>query len=67
MPTGVSNKDGRIFFVKIVSHTFPDKESHTHIIYEYILKPEITESNNLEAFQRELSCHIKQYDAIQGN
>jgi hypothetical protein len=42
MPTGISNKDGCIFFIKIVSHSFPDKETHkeTHkeIIYEYTLK-----------------------------
>jgi hypothetical protein len=28
MPTGLSNKYGRIFFIKLVSHTFPDKEAH---------------------------------------
>jgi hypothetical protein len=67
MPTGISNKDGRNFFVKIFSHTFPDKETQKGIIYEYILKIEITESKNMEAFQQELSRHIKQYDAIQGN
>jgi hypothetical protein len=49
------------------SHTFPDKEAHKRIIYEYILKLEITESNNMEGFQRELRRHIKQYDAIQGS
>jgi hypothetical protein len=55
MPLGLSNKDGRIFFIKIVSHTFPYKEDHKHIIYKYILKLEITESNNnMEGFQREL-------------
>jgi hypothetical protein len=32
MPTGLSNKDGRIFFIKLVSHTFPDKEAHKQII-----------------------------------
>jgi hypothetical protein len=67
MPTGLSNKDGRIFFIKLVSHTIPDKEAHKRIIYEYILKLEITESNNMEGFQRELRRHIKQYDAIQGS
>jgi hypothetical protein len=67
MPTGISNKYGRIFFIKIVSHTFLDKEAHKRIIYEYILKLEITESNNMEAFQGELSRHVKKYDAIQGN
>jgi hypothetical protein len=67
MPTDLRDKDGRIFFVKIVSHTFPYKEAHTRIIYEYTLKLEITESHNLEGFQRELSRHIKQYEAIQGN
>jgi hypothetical protein len=65
MPIGLSNKDGRIFFVKLISHTFPDKEAHKRIIYEYILKLEINESNNMEGFQRELQRHIKQYDAIQ--
>jgi hypothetical protein len=25
MPIGLSNKDGRILFIKLVSHTFPDK------------------------------------------
>jgi hypothetical protein len=59
MPTGISNKDGHMFFVKIVSHTFPDKEAHKRIIYEYILKLEIIQSNNMEAFKRELSRHIK--------
>jgi hypothetical protein len=58
VPTGLSNKDGRLFFIKLVSHTFPDKEAHTRIIYEYILKLEITESNNVEGFQRELQRHI---------
>jgi hypothetical protein len=67
MPIGLSNKDGRIFFVKLVSHTFPDKEPHKHIIYEYILKLEITESNTMKGFQRELQRHIRQYDAIQGS
>jgi hypothetical protein len=67
MSTGLSNKDRRIFFIKLVSHTFPDKEAHKQIIYEYILKLEITESNNMEGFQRELRRHITQYDAIQGS
>jgi hypothetical protein len=64
MPIGLRNKDGRIFFIKIVSHTFPDKEAHKHMIYEYILKLEIKESNNMEGFQQELRRHIRQYDAI---
>jgi hypothetical protein len=51
MPLGLSKKDGRIFFIKIISHTFPDKEAHKRIIYEYILKLEITDSNNMEGFQ----------------
>jgi hypothetical protein len=67
MSIGLSNEDGCIFFIKIVSRTFPDKEVHKHIIYEYILKLEITESNNMEGFQRELKRQIKQCDAIQGN
>jgi hypothetical protein len=67
VPTGLINKYGRIFFIKLVSHTFPDKEAHKRIIYEYILKLEITESNDMEGFQRELRRHIKQYDAIQGS
>jgi hypothetical protein len=67
MPIGLSNKDRRIFFIKLVSRTFPDKESHKRIIYEYILKLEITKYNNMEGFQRELQRHIKQYDAIQGS
>jgi hypothetical protein len=66
MPIELSNKDGRLFFIRLVSHTFADKEAHKQIIYEYILKLEITESNNMEGFQRELRRHIKQYDAIQG-
>jgi hypothetical protein len=28
MPIGLSNKYGRLFFIKLVSHTFPDKEAH---------------------------------------
>jgi hypothetical protein len=67
MPIGLSNKDGRSFFIKLVSHIFPDKEAHKRIIYEYILKLEMTESNNMAGFQRELQRHIKQYDAIQGS
>jgi hypothetical protein len=59
MPLGLSNKDGSIFFIKIVSHTFPDKEAHKCVIYEYILKLEITKSNNMEGFQGELQRHIK--------
>jgi hypothetical protein len=66
-PTGLSHKDGRLFFIKLVYHTFPDKEAHKRIIYEYILKLEITESNNMESFTRELRRHIKQNDAIQGS
>jgi hypothetical protein len=66
MPTGLSHKDRRLFFIKLVSHTSPDKEAHTRIIYEYILKLEIIESNNMESFTRELRIHIKQYDAMQG-
>jgi hypothetical protein len=67
MPIGPSHKDGRLFFIKLVSHTFPDKEAHKRIIYQYILKLEITESNNMEGFTRELRRHIKQYDTIQGS
>jgi hypothetical protein len=67
MPTGLANKEGCLFFVKLVSQTFPNKEAHKRIIYEYILKLEIAESNNMESFQRELRRHIKQYEAIQGN
>jgi hypothetical protein len=65
MPIGLSNKCGRIFFIKLVLHTFPDKEAHKQIINEYILKLEI-ESNNMEGFQQELRRHITQYDSIQG-
>jgi hypothetical protein len=57
MPPGLSHKDGRIF-IELVSHTFPDKEAHKRIIYEYILKLEITESNNMESFTREIRRHI---------
>jgi hypothetical protein len=67
MPTGLIHKDGRLFFIKLVYHTFPEKESHKQIIYEYILKLEITESNNMESFTREIRRHMRQYDAIQGN
>jgi hypothetical protein len=67
MPPGLSHKDRRIYFIKLVSHTFPDKEAHKQIMYEYILKLEITESTNMESFTRELRRHIKQYDAIQGS
>jgi hypothetical protein len=28
MPIGLSNKDGRIFLIKLVSHTFPEKSAH---------------------------------------
>jgi hypothetical protein len=66
MPPGLPNKDGHLFFVKLVLYTFPDKEAHKRIIYEYILKLEITESNNMESFQRELRRHTIQYEAIQG-
>jgi hypothetical protein len=54
IPPGLSHKDGRINFIKLVSHTFPYKEAHKQIIYEYILKLEITESNNMESFTREI-------------
>jgi hypothetical protein len=33
MPNSLSNKYGRIFFVKIVSHISRDKEAHKRIIY----------------------------------
>jgi hypothetical protein len=53
MPTDLINKKyGHIFFIKIVSHTFSDKEAHQCIMYEYILKLKITESNNMEGFQK---------------
>jgi protein associated with RNAse G/E len=67
MPPGLRQKDGRIYFIKLVSHTFPDKEAQKGIIYEYSLKLEIMESNNMESFTREFRCHIKQYDAISGS
>jgi hypothetical protein len=66
MHPGLPNKDGRLFFIKLVLHTFLDKEAHKRIIYEYILKLKITESNNMEIFQRELRRHTIQYEAIQG-
>jgi hypothetical protein len=43
MSPDLSHKDGRIYFIKLVSHTFPYKQAHKRIIYEYILKLEITE------------------------
>jgi hypothetical protein len=64
MPPGLSHKDGWINFIKLVSHTLPDKEVHKRIIYEYILKLEIMESNNMKSFTRGIRRHIKQYDAI---
>jgi hypothetical protein len=67
MSPGLSHKDGRIYFIKLVSHPFPDKEAHKRIIYEYVLKLEITESNNIRSFTREIRRHIKQYDAISGS
>jgi hypothetical protein len=67
MTIGPSNKYGQLFFIKLVSHTFTDNEAHNRIIYEYILKLEITESNNMEGFARELRRHITQYDTIQGS
>jgi hypothetical protein len=67
MPPGICHKDGRIYFIKLVYHTFTDKEAHTRIIYEYIMKLEIMESNNIESFTREIRRHIKQYDAISGS
>jgi hypothetical protein len=33
MPLGLRKKDGHIFFIKFVSYTVPDKESHRCIIY----------------------------------
>jgi hypothetical protein len=66
MPLGLSNKDGRIFFIKIVSHTFPDKEAHKCIIYEYILKLEITESKNKEGFQRDISNSMMRSKEMNG-
>jgi hypothetical protein len=59
MPPGIGHKDGLIYSIKLVYHTFPDKEAHKRIIYEYILKLEITESNNKESFTREIRHHIK--------
>jgi hypothetical protein len=56
-----------MYFIKLVYHTFPDKEAHKQIMYDYILKLEITEANNMESFTRELHRHIKQYDANQGS
>jgi hypothetical protein len=55
MPPGLIHKDGRIYFIKLVSHNIPDKEAHKQIIYE---------SNTMESFTREIQGHIKQYDAI---
>jgi hypothetical protein len=34
MPIELSNKYGRLFFIKLVSHNFPYKEAHKQIIYE---------------------------------
>jgi protein associated with RNAse G/E len=59
MSIGLNNKDGRLFFINLVSHTFPDKEAHKQIIYEYVLTLEMTESNNMEGFQREIQRQIK--------
>jgi hypothetical protein len=53
MHTGVRKKYGRIYFIKVILHTFPDKEAYKHISCDYVLKLEITQSNNMESFQRE--------------
>jgi hypothetical protein len=34
MPEGIINKDGCIFFIMLVSCTFPDKEAHKHIVLD---------------------------------
>jgi hypothetical protein len=52
MKTGLRHKERRLFLIKLVTHTFPEKGAHKRIIYEYILKLEITESNNMESFTR---------------
>jgi hypothetical protein len=67
MPPGMSHKEVRINFIKLVYHTFPDKEANKRIIYEYILKLKIAESNNMESFTREIRRYLKQYDAISGS
>jgi hypothetical protein len=67
MPEGISNKYGHIFFITLVSRTLPDKEAHKHIIRDCIIfELDITLSNLMESFQRDLVCHLKQYKMMQG-
>jgi hypothetical protein len=49
MPTGISNKDGGIFFIKILSHTFPDREAHKRVstIWRHFSENSVDSSNNM--------------------
>jgi hypothetical protein len=68
MPPGLPNRYGRLFSVKLVLHTFPDKEAHKRIIYEYILKLElnqITWKASKENYE-DTSCNMKQFKERNG-
>jgi hypothetical protein len=66
MPMDISDNDSRIYFYLIISRTFPDKDVHKEIIKNYILELNITKSNSMESYQRDLLRHLKAYENIKG-
>jgi hypothetical protein len=51
MPIDISKNNERIYFLLIISRTFPGKDAHKEIIKKYILELKITKSNSMESYQ----------------
>jgi hypothetical protein len=64
MPEWTRNKDGCIYFIIIISRTFPDKYAPNHIIRDYTIELNITKSNSMESYQQDIMRHLKQYENI---
>jgi hypothetical protein len=56
----------RIYFILIISRTFPDKEAHNHIIRDHIMKLKIKKTALMESYQGDMLCHLKQQNSIKG-
>jgi hypothetical protein len=65
MPEGTSNKYGRIYVIIIISRTFPDKHINT-LFRTTSWNIKITKSKSMESYQRDIICHLKQYDNFKG-
>jgi hypothetical protein len=66
----INNIDSKLYKLNalktIILRIFSDKEAHKDILPNYIMELQITKSNSMESYQRDILRHLKQYENIKG-